>query len=82
MKAAQLDDRRRLVMPPECPPNSAVTIQQLDDDTWIVKRRKPERGLVVVAFRDVEKLPDDPEWEKKELAAAKYLSGRVPPPEF
>ena len=81
MKAAQLDDRRRLVMPPECPPNAAVVIQQVDEDTWIVKRQKPERGLVIVALRHIEKLPDDPEWEKVERKIGKYLSRRVPEPE-
>jgi len=35
MTATVIDSRRRLVMPPELPARSAVTVQQLDDDTWI-----------------------------------------------
>jgi hypothetical protein len=36
MNATLIDDRRRLVMPPELPARSPVTVQQIDDDTWIV----------------------------------------------
>jgi hypothetical protein len=80
MKAAQLDDCRRLVMPPECPPHSSVLIQQVDEDTWIVKRQKPVKGLVIVALQQIDKLPDDPEWEKVEEAFGRYAASRLPPP--
>jgi len=43
MKAATLDDRRRLVMPSECPAHSHVIVQQIDEDTWPVKRAREER---------------------------------------
>ena len=82
IKAANVDDRRRVVLPETCPPNSAVTIQELSNDTWIVKRQTAEKNLVFVAIEHIERLPDDPEWEKKEADAAKRLSGRFPPPEF
>jgi hypothetical protein len=82
IKAANVDDRRRVVLPITCPPNSAVTIQELDDETWIVKRHKLNQNLIFVAIEHIERLPDDPEWEKKEADAAKRLSGRFPPPEF
>jgi hypothetical protein len=71
MKMSTLDDRRRLVMPPECPPNSAVTIQQLDEETWLVSLGKETRKFKKVYFPIVEDLPPDPEWDKLEKALAK-----------
>jgi len=41
MNATLIDDRRRLVMPPELPARSPVTVPQIDADTWIVKRARP-----------------------------------------
>jgi hypothetical protein len=68
MNATLIDDRRRLVMPPELPARSPVTVQQIDEDTWIVKRARPVKPLMVMLLPDVKKLPDDPEWEKTESA--------------
>jgi hypothetical protein len=82
MKAAQLDERRRLVMPPECPPHSAVVIQQIDAETWIVRRQVPSDKFVVVLLRGLKHLPDDPEWEKVENKIARHLSSRLPEPGF
>jgi len=73
VRAANVDDRRRVVLPDTCPPNSAVTIQELSDDTWVVKRQSAERNLIFVAIEHIKRLPDDPEWEKKEADAAKRL---------
>ena len=78
MKSAVLDDRRRLVMPPGCPPHSAVTIQELDNSTWIVKRQLPSKEFKVVVLPVVERLPDDPEWEKVEEAFARHASKNLP----
>jgi hypothetical protein len=74
MKSATLDDRRRLVMPPECPPGSAVTIQQVDRTTWLVKRHLPTRDFKMVMIPLIDRLPDDPEWEKAEEAFARHAS--------
>lgn len=38
MKAATLDARRRLTMPPEIAALSAVTVEHTDKDTWVVRR--------------------------------------------
>jgi hypothetical protein len=67
-------------MPRELPANSPVTIQQLDEDTWIVKRHKEEaRKLIVLAIPFIERLPDDPAWEKKEHAFAQAaVTGLAP----
>jgi hypothetical protein len=81
MKTATLDDRRRLVMPPECPPNSAVTIQQLDDDTWLVKVAKETSKFKKVYFPIVEHIPADSEWDALEKAFAKGRSRNIPAPE-
>ncbi|MCX6925300.1 MAG: hypothetical protein NT154_19130 [Verrucomicrobia bacterium] len=74
MKSATLDERRRLVMPPECPPGSAVTIQALDETTWLVKRQMPARGFKMVMIPLIDRLPDDQEWEKTEAAFARHAS--------
>lgn len=80
MKVATLDHRRRLVMPPECPPGAAVTIQRVDAHTWIVKHQLPDTNLKVIAIPVIDKLPDDPEWEAIEAKMAKSVSSRLRPP--
>jgi hypothetical protein len=81
--AKKLDNRRRVLMPRELPPHSPVTISKVDDDTFIVRRLHPSKPpMLVLLESDVKQLPDDPEWEKKELALARHLSGKTPPPKF
>ncbi|HXI72589.1 MAG TPA: hypothetical protein VNN22_19785 [Verrucomicrobiae bacterium] len=79
MNATVTDDRRRLVMPPELPARSAVTVQQIDEDTWIVKRHKPDKEFIVVLFPDVPHLPDDPEWEATERRIVEHNNKNLPP---
>ena len=74
IKSSNVDDRRRVVLPESCPPNSAVTIQELDGETWLVKRRLPANNIVMVAFEHIARLPDDPEWEKKKADLAQRSS--------
>ena len=59
LKSANVDDRRRIVLPEDCPPNSAVTIQQLDEETWLIKRQRPRKDYKVVLIPAIQKLPDD-----------------------
>ena len=79
--ARQVDDKRRLVMPDECPPGTAVDVQQVDADTWLVRVHKPRADYKVVLIPAIEKLPDDPAWEKVESAFAKHAYQNLPPPE-
>jgi len=79
MNATLLDDRRRLVMPAELPPKSAVTVQRIDEDTWLVKRARPTETRMVVLLPDVKTLPDDPEREKIEMRMAEHLFKNLPP---
>jgi len=81
MQSAMLDDRRRVVMPKECPPHSAVTIQQVDDHSWLVRCQVPDRNVRVVAIPVIHRLADDPAWEKTEAEIAKAVVGRLPEPE-
>lgn len=76
MESATPDERRRLVMPPGCPPGSAVTIQELDKTTWLVTRQVPSRKFKMVVLPVIDRLPDDPEWEKTELAFARQTRGQ------
>jgi hypothetical protein len=79
MNATVIDDRRRLVMPPELPARSAVTVDQLDEDTWIVKRARSSGMRTAVLLPDVKQLPHDPEWEKIESRIAAQAGKNIPP---
>jgi hypothetical protein len=68
-------------MPSECPPHSAVTIQQLDDNAWLVKRALPDRTFKMIAIPIIKRLPDHPEWEKTEAALARYAASQLPEPD-
>ena len=76
------DDRRRVVMPPELPARSAVTIQQLDEDTFIVRRQRTQNQLLVVLEPDVKDLPEEAEWDKKALDLAEHAWKDLPVPKF
>jgi len=78
MIALMTDDKRRLTMPKELPPKSAVTIQRVDQDTWLVKRQKPDSGFVVVALPCIEHLPNDPEWEAIERRMVAHNNRKLP----
>jgi hypothetical protein len=79
MNATVLDDRRRLVLPPEFKPKSAVTVQVIDEETVLVKLAKPNKALMVMLLPDVKTLPDDPEWEKIEHAMVKHTAKKRAP---
>ena len=79
IRAATVDDRRRLVLPEDFPPNCPVTVQQLDDDTLVVKRQRASRNYKIVLIPAIHKLPDDPEWEAIERKMADHTSKKVPP---
>ncbi len=81
MNATLLDDRRRLVMPAELPAKSAVTVQQIDADTWIVRRHRPQKNVVMVAIPIIKKLPGDPEWEAVESRLTAQGNRKVAPVE-
>jgi hypothetical protein len=81
LESRQLDGKRRLIMPASCPPGSAVTIQELDEDTWLIKRRKPARQVKLVLIPEIHKLADDPEWDRVEEAFARAAMKKLPPPE-
>jgi hypothetical protein len=78
MIASTIDAKRRLTMPKELPPKSAVTIQQIDEDSWLITRQKPNTHLVVVAFPAIKELPADPEWENIERRMVKHNNRRLP----
>ena len=66
-------------MPPELPARSPVTVQQIDADTWIVKRARPSTARMVLLLPDVKKLPDDQAWEKVEAAFARASNQGLAP---
>jgi hypothetical protein len=74
----RVDSRRRVVMPATLPPDSVVSIQQLADDCWVVRRVRPSRKTRMVSVPIIDELPKDAAWEKTESvfvqAAAKELA--------
>lgn len=78
MVATMTDDRRRVVLPAECPAKSPVTIQALDSDTWLVRRRHPQEKIMVVLEPDVEHLPDSPEMDALAETAARSTLKKLP----
>ena len=81
LESRQIDSKRRLILP-GCPPGAAVTVQTIDQDTWLVKRHRPAKGMVkVVLVPVVDKLPRDPAWEKVEEAFATGAAKGLPEPE-
>ncbi len=81
LESRQLDGKRRLIMPTGCPPNAAVTIQQVDEDTWLVKRHRPERRFKVVLIPTIDKLPHDSKWDKVEGTFGRAAVKKLPLPE-
>jgi hypothetical protein len=75
-----VDDKRRLVLPRKFPPHSAVTIQELDDSTLLIKKLAPARDYKMVLIPDIKRLPDDPEWENVEQAFTRHSSRTVSEP--
>lgn len=78
LESRQLDGKRRLIMPADCPPNSAVTIQQVDTDTWLVQRHRPQKHFKVVLIPTVHMLPDGPAWDKVERAFGRAAVKKLP----
>lgn len=74
----RVDSRRRVVMPTTLPPDAVVSIQQLADDCWVVRRIRPSRKARMISVPVIEELPKDARWEKVESkfteAAAKDLA--------
>jgi hypothetical protein len=78
MIAATTDEKRRLTMPRELPAKSPVTIQQLNDDAWLVTRQKPNTDLLVVPVPRIRELPADDEWERIERRMVKHNNRKLP----
>jgi hypothetical protein len=79
MTATVLDDRRRLVMPPELPAKSAVIVERLDQDTWVVRRARRSGVKLVALLPDVENLSMDPEWQAIESRIVAKMNKNVSP---
>lgn len=79
MNATVIDDRRRLVLPPEFKPKSAVTVQVIDSETVLVKLARPSTARMVMLLPDVKTLPADREWEEIEHRIVKHTSKKVTP---
>lgn len=80
VNARQVDEKRRVTLPKEFPPGSDVLIERVTADTWIITRYRREANLKVLLIPVVERLPDDPEWDKVENAFGRAAYEKLPPP--
>lgn len=78
LKARQVDDHRRVVLPETVPAGSAVTLQQIDEDTIIVRRQRPGQNLFVVLEPDIKHIPDDPELDALAEKVARHSLKKLP----
>ncbi|MGO8839482.1 MAG: hypothetical protein ACLP7I_12125 [Limisphaerales bacterium] len=79
MQTSTTDDRRRIVMPAECPPNCSVSIQEIEEGTWVVKLIKDRQPYRILLLPLIERLPDDPAWEKIEAKIARHTADHAAP---
>jgi len=79
MLTRRTDACRRVVMAPELPAKSPITIQQLDEDTFPVKRQRPSKNCVMIAVPVIKALKSDPEWEAVESRMAAHHKRHIAP---
>jgi hypothetical protein len=48
-------------------------------DTWIVKRHRPQRNVIMAAVPVIKELPADPEWEAVEARLTTHGNRKVAP---
>ncbi|HEX3626675.1 MAG TPA: hypothetical protein VH280_14770 [Verrucomicrobiae bacterium] len=77
-EARQVDDHRRVVLPDSVPAGSAVTVQQIDEDTFIVRRQRARQNLFVVLDPDIKHIPDDPELDALAEKVARHSLRKLP----
>jgi hypothetical protein len=63
LEPTQLDERRRLVMPGDAPPGSAVIIDAIGSDAWIMRIQHSKANFKLVSIPIIEKLGNDRTWE-------------------
>lgn len=79
LSTTRVDSRRRVVMPTTLPPDAVVTIQQLEDDCWVVRRVRPSKQVRMISVPVVDKLPKDSNWERVETAFAGAANRELTP---
>ena len=79
LSTTRVDSRRRVVMPTTLPPDAVVTIQQLEDDCWVVRRVRPSKRVRMISIHVVDKLPRDSTWERVETAFAGAANRELSP---
>ena len=40
-----------------------MLLEQIDPDTWIIRRYRPQRNAKILKIPVLRRLPDDPEWD-------------------
>ena len=82
IKARQVDEKRRVILPPEIEPGSNVIIQRVDDDSWLITGHREQSKQQVLYLPVLKRLPDDPEWDKVERAFTRAAKRTIHRPDF
>ncbi len=80
VKTSKVDEKRRVTLPRPIRPGTDVTIQQLDQYTYLLKLPRPEKTFKMVLIPVIDKLSHDPEWDKVEDALGWDAQKKLPPP--
>ena len=81
MKLATVDNKRRVVLPRSVEPHTHVTIEQVDENTFIIRRQRQEARFKRVLIPVIDRLPSDKDWEKIEARIARQMTRNLPLPE-
>ena len=83
IKARHVDEKRRIILPPEIQPGSDVLIEKIDENSWLITRHRKQKKLKILHLPVLSRLPDDPEWDKVEHAFTRAGDDKkLSPPEF
>jgi hypothetical protein len=81
VKLATVDNKRRVVLPRQVEPHSSVSIEEVDENTFIIRCQPQEARFKQVLIPVIDHLPSDKAWEKTEAKIGRHIAKRLPLPE-
>ncbi len=69
-------------MPKECPPRARVTIEPLDQLSWIVRVQPSGVRFKKVLIQVIDRLGADREWNKTEARVARHVARQLKEPKY
>lgn len=81
VKTRQVDAKRRVILPEGFEPGCDVLMEQVDADTWLIRRYRQQRSVKILKIPVIRRLLDDPEWDSVERALTSAAQKTLSPPE-